>query len=290
MKYLNTFILILKVIKTRPTKYFILLVLAIVGLFFLAYMHNYNIVYLVMFFIFSLAGASSIIGRLNLYELEATVLHAQNFFANTPSEYTLSIQNPAQRDSYALELTNHESSLIINELKSLHSKTVVLTCTPSKRGHFMLPPLQIGSHFPLPHEILFREIDLDQETIVYPEPKGESLENFSDKNRAFFGEHDDFEGIRPFREGESLSLIHWPSLAKGGGLMAKEFSLLEQSRHLHFYFSTCADSDESRLSQLCLWVLECQEKKINFTVHLPSITLNSTQRGHHEILRYLALY
>jgi uncharacterized protein (DUF58 family) len=253
-------------------------------------MHNYNIVYLVMFFIFSLAGASSIIGRLNLYELEATVLHAQNFFANTPSKYTLSIQNPAQRDSYALELTNHESSLIINELQSLHSKTVVLICTPSKRGRFTLPPLQIGSHFPLPHEILFREIDLEYETIVYPEPKGESLENFSDKNRAFFGEHDDFEGIRPFREGESLSLIHWPSLAKGGGLMAKEFSLLEQSRHLHFYFSSCADSDEKRLSQLCLWVLECQEKKINFTVHLPSIKLNSTQRGHHEILRYLALY
>ena len=72
--------------------------------------------------------------------------------------------------------------------------------------------------------------------------------------------------------------------------MAKEFSLLEQSRHLHFYFSSCADSDEKRLSQLCLWVLECQEKKINFTLHLPAITLNSTQRGHHEILKHLALY
>jgi uncharacterized protein (DUF58 family) len=290
MKYLNTSIRILKLIKTRPTKYFILLVLAIIGLFFLAYMHNYNIVYLVMFFIFSLAGASSIIGRFNLYELEASVLHAQNFFANTSSQYTLSIQNPASRDSFALECTNQESTVKINELKSLQSKTITLTCTPSKRGRFTLPALQIGSYFPLPHEILFREIDLDYETVVYPEPKGESLENFSDKNRAFFGEHDDFEGIRPFREGESLSLIHWPSLAKGGGLMAKEFSLLEQSRHLHFYFSTCADSDEKRLSQLCLWVLECKEKNINFTVHLPSITLNSTQRGHHEILQYLALY
>lgn len=290
MKYLNTSIRILKLIKTRPTKYFILLVLAIVGLFFLAYMHNYNIVYLVMFFIFSLAGASSVIGRLNLYELEATVLHAQNFFANTASQYTLSIQNPSLRDSYALECTNHETTVNIPELKSLQSKTIVLSCIPPKRGGFFLPALQIGSHFPLPHEILYREIDLGYETIVYPEPKGESLENFSDKNRAFFGEHDDFEGIRPFREGESLSLIHWPSLAKGSGLMAKEFSLLEQSRHLHFHFSACADSDEKRLSQLCLWALECKEKNISYTIHLPSIQLNSTQRGHHEILKYLALY
>lgn len=290
MKYLNTSIRILRVIKTRPTRYFTLLVLAIVGLFFLAYMHNYNIVYLVMFFIFSLAGASSIIGRFNLYELEAAVLHAQNFFANMPSTYTLSIQNPSVRDSFALECTNHESTVNISELKSLQSKTIVLTCTPPKRGRFTLPSLQIGSYFPLPHEILYRSIDLDYETIVYPEPKGESLESFSDKNRAFFGEHDDFEGIRPFREGESLSLIHWPSLAKGSGLMAKEFSLLEQSRHLHFHFSTCADSDEQRLSQLCVWVLECQEKNISYTVHLPSTTLSSTQRGHHEILKHLALY
>ncbi len=263
MKYFQIFIQILKAIQTRPTKYFILLVLSIVGLFFLAYMHNYNIVYLVMFFVFSLAGASSIIGRLNLYELQAEVISAKNFFANTASSYTLSIVNPSERDSFALECTNKESETFIQVLQARKSKMINMTCTPLKRGYYKLPALQIRSHFPLPHEILYRSIDLGYETCVYPEPKGQSLEDFSAKNRSLFGEHDDFDGIRPFREGESLSLIHWPSLAKGDTLMAKEFIMLEKSRHLQFDFSSCADNDEQRLSQLCLWALECKEKSID---------------------------
>ncbi len=290
MKYLATFIQIVRTIHTRPTKYFFMVVLGIVGLFFLAYMHNYNIVYLIMFFVFSLAGASSIIGRLNLYELEASVLVAQNFFANTASSYTLSIYNPTLRERYALECSNADTSFSLDLLKAQQSKSLTLSCTPIQRGPFRLPSLQIGSYFPLPHELLYRRLDLDYETLVYPEPKGESLESFTAKNRSFFGEHDDFEGIRNFIEGESPALIHWPSYAKSGELMAKEFVLLEESKHLHFYFKNCGTDDEQRLSQLCLWALECNAKRISYSIHFPSVVLHSRQRSHHEILSFLARY
>lgn len=290
MRFLHTFILILKKIKTRPTKYFSLVVISIIGLFFLAYMHNYNIVYLVMFFVFSLAGASSIVGRLNLYELEPSVLVAQNFYADTSCSYTLSIYNPSERDSFAVECSNRESSSFIQELQSLQNKTINLECTPTKRGKFTLPALQIGSCFPIGHEILFFSTNLKHESIVYPKPQGESLEAFSSKHRSFHGEHEDFEGIRPYHEGESISLIHWPSLAKGQELMSKEFTLLEQSRHLHFHFSQAGEDDEQRLSQLCLWALECKQKKINYSMHFPNTTFSSVQRSHYEILQFLALY
>lgn len=290
MKYLATFIRIVRSIHTRPTKYFFMVVLGIVGLFFLAYMHNYNIVYLIMFFVFALAGASSIIGRLNLYELEASVLTAQNFFANTASSYTLSLYNPTPRERYALECSNAESSLTVDLLKAQQSRRLILSCTPSRRGPFYLPSLQIGSYFPLPHELLYRRLDLACETLVYPEPKGEPLESFTAKNRSFFGEHDDFEGIRSYNEGESLALIHWPSYAKSGELMAKEFVLLEESETLHFYFQACGKDDEQRLSQLCLWALECRAKGIGYSIHFPSQVLSSRQRSHHEILSFLARY
>ena len=291
MRYFHTFILILKGIDTRPTKYFIFLVISIVGLFFLAYMHNYNIVYLMMFFVFSLAGASSIIGRLNLYELQASVLVAQDFFANTSSSYTLSLYNPnTDKDCFALECSNDNSSIILNELQAAQTKNISLDLIPAKRGKMDLPALKIGSHFPLPHELLFRYLDLEREVIVYPESKGQSLESFSSKHLFFVGEYDDFEGIRTYRQGESLSLIHWPSLAKGGTLMAKEFSLLEKSKHLHFDFMKAADNDELRLSQLCLWALECKKKNISYTMHFPNTSLNSKLRSHYEILQFLALY
>jgi len=291
MRYLHTFILILKGIDTRPTKYFIFLVLSIVGLFFLAYMHNYNIVYLMMFFIFSLASASSIIGRLNLYEIEASVLTSQDFFANKRNNYTLNIYNPNQeKDCFSLECSNNDSSALIHELPAGQSKSINLSLLSQKRGTDVLPPLKLGSHFPLPHELLFRYLPLTYEIIIFPEPKGESLDSFSSKHLYFVGEYDDFEGIRSYRPGESLSLIYWPSLAKGGTLMSKEFSLLEKSRHLHFDFIKAADNDEDRLSQLCLWALECKQKNISYTIYFPYISLNSKSRSHHEILKFLALY
>ncbi len=291
MRYFHTFILILKGIDTRPTKYFVFLVLSIVGLFFLAYMHNYNIVYLMMFFIFSLAGASSIIGRLNLYEIQASVLVSQDFFAKTPSAYTLTVYNPnPNKDSFSLECSNADSSVIIHELRAGQTKTISLGLIPQERGKMELPPLKLGSHFPLPHELLFKYINLEHESLVFPQPKGKSLESFSSKHLFHIGEYDDFEGIRTYKQGEALSLIYWPSLAKGDRLMAKEFSLLEKSRHLHFDFIKAADSDEKRLSQLCLWALECKKKNISYTMHFPNTSLNSNARSHYEILQFLALY
>jgi uncharacterized protein (DUF58 family) len=254
-------------------------------------MHNYNIVYLMMFFIFSLAGASSIIGRLNLYEIQASVLASQDLFANTASTYTLELYNPnIEKDAFSLECSNTKSSVLVNELRGGQTKNISLKITPEKRGKTLLPALRLGSHFPLPHEILFKDIPLEHECTVFPQPKGESLDSFSSKHLFHVGEYDDFEGIRTYREGEPLSLIYWPSLAKGGRLMAKEFSLLEKSRHLHFDFIKIEGGDEERLSQLCLWALECQKKNISYTMHFPNTSLNSTQRSHYEILQFLALY
>jgi len=291
MKYFHIFIQILRDIDTRPTRYFIYLVLTIIGLFFLAYMHNYNIVYIVMFFIFSLAGASSIIGRFNLYQIKATVLSSQNLFANTSSSYTLDIYNPQdERDSFVLELSNEDETAYINKLSPRQSESITLHYTPIKRGMSYLPSLKVGSHFPLPHEILFKSIHFKDSIIVYPEAKGKSLDNFSSEHKSFIGEYDDFKGIKAFKQGESFSLIYWPSLAKGGPLMAKEFSLVHQTKHLNFYFDSSAKDDESRLSQLCLWAKECEQKKIPYTMHFPQQSLDSTSRSYHEILEFLALY
>ena len=244
-----------------------------------------------MFFTFSLAGASSIIGRLNLYELEASILSAQNLFANKSSQYTLNIYNPNdQRDSFALECKNEEEIVILDELKAGQSLPITLHSTFLVRGEVLLPRLQIGTHFPLPHEILFKTIFLNKPCIVYPEPKGKSLNAYSSKHFAYTGEYDDFKGIRFFKEGESLSKIYWPSLAKGQELMAKDFDLLEQSRHLHFYFLQAGENDEERLSQLCLWALECKKNSISYTMHFPTSSLDSEKRSHNEILEFLARY
>lgn len=291
MRYLRTYIRILKQIKTRPTRYFPLLVLAIIALFLLAYMHNYNIVYLMMFFTFALAGASSLIGRFNLIDLELAFFSGERCFAKVQSHYAIRLSNPAlSRSAYAVELHTGDEHHVVNILPPYADQIVRFDLTPLKRGTITLPAIELGSRFPLPHELLYREIDLRRTLTVYPEPKGMPLEAFTNKSRTFSGEQDDFDGIRNYRKGDPLSLIHWASIAKNSELMSKEFIYNEQNRKLYFDFRLCGDDDEARLSQLTLWILECERKAIPYLVKMPDQMIDSMKVPTDAILETLARF
>lgn len=292
MRYFHIFILMLRQIKARPSKYFIYLILAIVGLFFLAYMHNYNIVFIIMFFSFSLAGASGTIGRLNLYKLDISLLSHQPCFANQKSHYTIELYNASEhRDSYTLELSSEGSSIQkFSCLKAQDKLPVTLEFVPTQRGMALLPEVKLASYFPLPHELLYRHFSFDDKLVVYPEPKGEALNKHLSYAKFHLGEYDDFDGLRPFQQGESLSRIFWPAYAKEQSLMAKNFTYVQASQHLHFYFERAGNSLEQRLSQLCLWCLECAKQKLTYSLHFPAKVLDSRKSSQDEILRFLALY
>jgi len=79
MQSLKTFISIHRSVKVRPTKQFFLLLFGIIALFVQAYMHNYNIVYIMMFFLVSVAGTSTYFGMKNLYPLSVAFVAQERF-------------------------------------------------------------------------------------------------------------------------------------------------------------------------------------------------------------------
>jgi hypothetical protein len=86
-----------------------------------------------------------------------------------------------------------------------------------------------------------------------------------------------------------VSRIHWPSVAKGE-IAVKTFEHEQKTDTLNFDFLRCADSDEARLSQLTLWVLECEQARLPFTITMPHGILDSNKEGIDAILEHLALY
>jgi hypothetical protein len=287
---LKTFIRIVKQIKSRPNRYFALLTVTIIGLFSLAYIHNYNIVYLMMFFAFSLAAASSLIGRLNLDPVRATLLSCGRLFASAPSTCRIVLHNTASRPLYAIACSNALSSRYLQRIEPEGNETVALTVRFEKRGDARMETVTLSSYFPLPHELFYKSLPLDKSLLIYPEPKGEPLAHFCERSRAFIGERDEFEGLRPYQHGDHLSLVHWPSLAIGVGMASKIFSHTAESTALHFDFHTAANDDESRLSQLTLWVLECEKQAIDYTIDMPKKRLDSKKMTTDEILTHLARF
>jgi len=290
MKLLKTYISILKRVKNRPTKYFLFLIISIVGLFLQAFMHNYNIVFLVIFFLVGVAGTSSIFGVFNLYYLKTKLLSHSRFFANKESTYKLSITNHSDKNSYDVNLTCNNQTTHIKSIKAHHSEIVSIKEKFHKRGETTLKEIKIYSHFPLPHELKYMNILIDEKVIVYAEPKGVSLFKIYNKNSAINGEIDEFEGVRKFNQGDSTSYIHWASLAKNDSLMVKNFIYEDESKKLRFDFKSMRGSDEERLSQLTLWVLECEKYNLEFTINLKNETLDSKEMGTDEILETIAKY
>jgi hypothetical protein len=79
-------------------------------------------------------------------------------------------------------------------------------------------------------------------------------------------------------------------LAKHDALMSKNFIYEDESKKLHFDFKTINGTDEEKLSQLTLWVIECEKQSFDFTIDLNGEILDSKKMSSNEILEAIATY
>ena len=289
MSFLRTFLSTRKRVRQRATRYSLLVVILLVGLFLEAYMHNFNLVYITLFFVFAAAFAAGPIGVMNIGKIEAAFHGCSRLFARREGRCHFEFVNTGDSPAWGLAL---HAATSVAELPAVMPRIplhVPLALTPKHRGKMTLADCQLESLFPLATVRFVLPVKASCETIVYPEPKGEPLRSFLMRERAPFGDEMDFDGLARYSGSESASRIHWPSVAKGE-ISVKTFEHETQSDTLHFDFYTSGDDDESRLSQLTLWVLECEQAKLPFSVMMPNTLLQYPKEEIDAILTHLALY
>lgn len=253
-------------------------------------MHNYNIVYIMMFFLASVAGTSTYFGMRNLYPMTVSFVSQERFFAHQSASFTLQVSNSAEYSVYDIDFSyknihNYVSTLASKEQKLLHFKVSV-----AQRGVMQLEELHLESFFPLIHERKLREISIDKKLLIYPMPQGESLFERKGVQEKESGEVKEFDTLEEFTQGESLSSLHWPSLAKSETLLKKVFLYEDEEKKFHFDFDALSGDTQSRLSQLTLWILECEEHGYIFTLRLHQRSYNSQKESIDAILKALALF
>jgi len=289
MKSFLTFIQIHKRIKQGATLYSLVVVILLFGLFMEAYMHDFNLVYITLFFVFSLAFSAGPIGVLNLGRLEATYQPSGRFFVHQEGKISLKIYNSAKTTAWSIIVHGQKSEVKVDHIKGESKHIVQLPFSPQKRGKFNHHDLYLESKYPLSTARLRLYIEEKFEGLAYPEPKGRSLSSFLNDEETYYGEDKEFEGIHNYDGSQKLSHIHWASVAKGE-LSVKTFTKETQTSNLIFDFYKAGSQDEDRLSQLTLWVLECEKQKLPFTISLPHIYLHSAKESIDDILSKLAQY
>lgn len=274
----------------RGTKYIYLLIGIFVALFLQAFVHNYNIVYMALFFTFAFAYTGGLFGRRNIRALELKLFSMQRAFVNQKSVYTLHLSSNSERDIYDITCYSQDKKKHLNNISSSKSSLLELEHQHHSRGAHTLTTVRCESFFPLPHQFFFKVFDINKNYDVYPEPKGKSLESFLARKEVNYADIEDQEGLKEYVHGDKISHIHWKSLAKGKGLQSKEFSYSDDQNDLIFDFERCERDDEARLSQLCLWVLECEKFALEFIIMMPYEKIESSKWSSDEILKKLARY
>ena len=287
--FLQTFVQIRRRVRQHATWYSLMVVVLLFGLFLEAYMHNFNLVYITLFFVFAAAFSAGYFGLMNIGQLDASFEHAERLYAGEEGNCFFRVENPTASPAWAIELYCEQYRGTVSRIDAYDAVLVPLRLTPAKRGRMKCETCYLQSFFPLSTIRFTVPATSCLDTIVYPCPEGRTLESFLSKQHAYYGDEKDFDGLSSYCGSESMSRIHWPSVAKGEPSV-KRFEKESQTERLEFDFYAAGGSDEVRLSQLTLWVLECERSGLPFTVKMPQRVLRSDKESIDAILEYLALY
>jgi uncharacterized protein (DUF58 family) len=86
---------------------------------------------------------------------------------------------------------------------------------------------------------------------------------------------EDFVGLKPFQLGDPLHRIAWKSYARGHGLHAKQFAGTDVTSYIFDWQSLEGLDTETRLSQMCRWVIDAHERGEAYGIRLPGSTIEA---------------
>jgi uncharacterized protein (DUF58 family) len=103
---------------------------------------------------------------------------------------------------------------------------------------------------------------------------------------------EDFAGLRAYEPGVPLKHMAWKVLARGGEAAVRSYTNLAAQPEWLEWSSLEGQDTETRLSQLCLWVLESEAAQRIFGLRIPGKEIPLGRGAAHRFacLRALAVY
>ncbi|HEY5752328.1 MAG TPA: DUF58 domain-containing protein [Chthoniobacterales bacterium] len=248
---------------------------------------------------YALAGlllVSWIHNRLNIRNLRISVSRCAYGFVGSLLLIPFKLHNMGPRPKFGLKIsTPGEGTASVGQLDSVIEGSISL---PGKRrGLFRLDRVIVSTIFPLGVFKADHRQQVDCEYYVYPEPKGRvplmrltAADGRKQSAKRVAG--DDFSGVRRYVDGESQRHVDWKAVARGQPLVVKQFqSAVSEELWLEWARLPRMDTEE-RLSQLALWVVQCERQGVRYGLRLPGQTCAPSHGDahYHQCLQILAVF
>jgi len=269
--------------------------LLIALLFFIAFVYNNNLVYLLTFLLASVFFITTVHSFKSLSGLIIHQGHGKPVFAGETAAFPIHIDNRTSSSRQQIKIEGQSETALFLPPNS-QIQTFVYRTT-SRRGWCEAGTITIYSTFPLGLFRAWSPLRFNLKVLVYPKPAaidlpfpqaspGMNLEGASHKGS------DDFYGLKNYETGDSIRHIHWKAYAKGHGVFIKQYGGDNNGEVWLDLDSTPGYDVEERLSQLCRWLLDADRAGLSYGLFLPGVRLAPATGALHQqsCLEALALY
>ncbi|GDX79463.1 hypothetical protein LBMAG42_12740 [Deltaproteobacteria bacterium] len=212
-----------------PTREGWVFVALVAGVLFGAVNTGNNLVYLVLGVLLAMLVVANVLAEWNLRALVVERRLPGELFEGAACAGGYVLRNPRGRGAaWLVELVEQQGAqarAVVERCPASGSVFVAADFTFPRRGAAPLTAVRIESAFPFGLVRRWRDLSLPGEVLVYPRissrhaplaPHGEGDE-LADRGRPSDG--GDFAGLRPWRQGDPLRRVHWPTSARVGAPM-----------------------------------------------------------------------
>jgi uncharacterized protein (DUF58 family) len=233
----------------------------------------------------------------NLNGLRLRLGHIQPVFAGEPAAFPLSVENPQGHQRFALKLHFTGQPPETLDLPVNGGQWLQLHHPTTQRGWLNPGRITIYTRFPLGLFHAWGYVNITMRALVYPAPcaertlPAELLVPSGNSGDQWRGD-DDFAALRPYHPGDSLRHVHWKVLARGQGLVTKQFGGGVNEKLWLRWEMLGNLTLEEKLSRLTRWVLEADARGMAYGLALPNREI-APQRGdahRRRCLEALALF
>jgi uncharacterized protein (DUF58 family) len=252
---------------------------------------------------FLLAGAGLVSMHLTHNNLRGLTLHLRPtsaVFAGTPALLEVVVTNP-NRERFALALRFDSSvagaakpsdPLAWCDAPARGQTSMHISLAPGHRGWHQVPALVMETVFPFG---LFRAWTVWRpagRVLAWPKPEQappplpHAAASHSEERAARRSSGNEWDGVRPWRRGDTMRQVVWKKVARSGELVSRE-TASQASRQMWLDWADAQTGDvELRLSRLTAWLLTAEREGLACGLRLPGHVI---EPGHGELHRRTAL-
>ena len=208
---------------------------------------------------------------------------AEPVFVGQEAQFQFRLENPDPKPRYGIGLQWRDLPPGYVDVPASGTGVATLAIPAERRGWLRPGRIKILTRFPLGLLQSWSWVEFTSAGLVYPQPRGRrplptALPSSSSGDLHEQGPgSEDYAGFRPYAPGDSPRRIAWKTAGRSEQLLVKRFT--DQARpELWLDWALLGDDPvETRLAQLCQWVLKAESEGRRYGLRLPGVAIQPGQ-------------